>query len=132
MENRKIWEEKLKGRDALGKTECPFCKKEEIPIIQEFENWYFIQNKYPYKGAKKHTLLVPKRHIEHTKNLQNEELLELAKIEAYIEKYYKRENYFSFIRQTNGGKSICHLHYHYISGVLYSNTLSTILQNQHP
>jgi hypothetical protein len=45
--------------------------------------------------------LIPNRHIEHTKDLNNNELLELKDAESFINDYYKGENYFSFIRQTN-------------------------------
>lgn len=118
------------GKPPIWKEDCPFCKEEPKLVIQNFKHWKFIHNKYPYEGAKKHTLLIPKRHVEHTKELSSEELLELASIETYIETYYVGEDYFSFIRQSITGKSICHIHYHYISGALYADALSSILQNQ--
>ncbi len=109
-------------KEAIWEENCPLCLDEEF-LIKKFNFWNIFKNKYPYKWIKKHILLVPKRHIEHTKYLNNDELLELAKIEQYLEEYFNWENYFSFIRETNKGKSIKHIHYHYISWVIYSDAL---------
>lgn len=126
--DRNIWTQMREGKDSLWKEDCPFCKDDEY-LIKKFDFWNIYQNKYPYLWEQRHLLLTPIRHIEHTKELHIDELSELPKIEAFIEAYYSGENYFSFIRQTNDGKTIKHLHYHYLPWILYSKNMEDILKN---
>ncbi len=124
---RKIWDKKTKWKESIWKEECVLCYDEEY-VIKEFNFWKLLKNKYPYAWEEKHLLLSTIRHIEHTKELNKDELLELPKIEKYLEEYYKWENYFSFIRQTNWWKSIKHIHYHYFPWVLYSNFMEEAIK----
>lgn len=130
LKDRKIWDEMTRWKKAIWKDWCPFCLEEEIITLWKWKYLHIRMNKYPYAGIKKHLLLIPNRHIEHTKDLNNDELIELKEAESFLKDFYKEDNYFSFIRQTNWWKSIKHIHYHYIPWILYSSKLESILTNK--
>lgn len=122
----------MKWRDPIWEEECPFCNDiDNNIIIKFFNNWKIVLNKYPYNWIKNHLLLIPNRHIEHTEKLINKELLELKEIEKFIKNFYKWENYFSFIRQTNWWKTVKHIHYHYLPWILHSDWVEEIMKKQH-
>lgn len=124
--------EQMKWKDSIWIENCPFCKESENQnIIKKFKFWYLIKNLYPYNWIKDHILLIPYRHIEHTKFLNSEELSELNQINSFIEEYFSDKNYFSFIRETNWGKSIKHIHYHYLPWILFSDKMEEIMEEQH-
>lgn len=132
MKDRKIWMKKMEGKESIWLENCPFCKdNDDLWFVKIFNFWYIKKNLYPYNWIKNHLLLFPKRHIEHTKFLNEDELLELKEINNFIEKYFDWENYFSFIRETNWWKSIKHIHYHYLPWILFSNKLEEIMEEQH-
>lgn len=132
MKDRKIWMKKMEGKESIWLENCPFCKdNDNLWFVKIFNFWYIKKNLYPYNWIKNHLLLFPKRHIEHTKFLNEDELLELKEINNFIEKYFDWENYFSFIRETNWWKSIKHIHYHYLPWILFSNKLEEIMEEQH-
>jgi diadenosine tetraphosphate (Ap4A) HIT family hydrolase len=58
--------------------------------------------------------VIPKKHRKHTSELSVEEYAELHKIDIFMKKYYNNNDYFSFIRQSFTGRSLEHLHYHYL------------------
>lgn len=129
--DRQIWINKTLWKEALWIDECPFCEWNDWELIKKFEKWKLILNKYPYNWINNHLLLIPLEHKEHTKELNNKELLELREVEEHILNYYKWENYFSFIRQTNWWKTVKHLHYHYLPWSLHSWDLEKIMEKQH-
>ena len=131
LHDRSIWDQKTMWKESIWTDECPFCKEEESTTVWKWKYWKIVYNKYPYNWLKNNLLLVPYRHCEHTMELNNDELIELKDADKFFNEYYKGENYFSFIRQTNGGKSIKHLHYHYLPWILYSDKLENIMKNQH-
>ena len=131
MKDRNIWLEKMKDKESIWIEDCPFCKDEEETLIKKFKYWKLIKNQYPYNWINKHLLLIPYRHIEHTKFLNNKELSELPERYEFIEKFFKWMNYFSFIRETNWWKSVKHIHYHFLPGILFSNSVEWILKQQH-
>lgn len=116
-------------KDSIWKENCPFCEMDEKLIIWKWKYLNIRHNKYPYNWLLNHLLLIPNRHIEHTQDLNNNELIEIKKAEKFLKKYYKNIDYFSFIRHTNWWKSIKHIHYHYLPGKIYSNDLEKILKN---
>lgn len=110
-------EEYKKSKVYFTRDNCPFCDKgllidDEILYITDY--WIIIYNKYPYFDDKKNILAFPKRHIEFTTELNQEELIDYLKVEKYIKDFYWNEEYFSFIRQSKSNKSVEHLHYHYL------------------
>ncbi|MDD2871703.1 MAG: HIT domain-containing protein [Candidatus Gracilibacteria bacterium] len=129
LHNRNLWDEMTRGKESIGKEDCPFCENDDLLTIWKGKYLHIKHNKYPYNGLNDHLLLIPYRHIEHTKELNKEELIEIQKAEKFFSDYYQDKDYFSLIRQTNAGKSIKHIHYHYIPGKLYSSELENILKN---
>lgn len=129
IHDRNIWEKMVKWKESIWEENCPFCIYDDWLTIWKWKYLQIRNNKYPYNWLKNHLLLIPYRHIEHTKELNDNELLEIRKAEEFFSDYYKDSDYFSLIRQTNGGKSIKHVHYHYIPWKIYSNELEKILKN---
>jgi len=126
--DRKIWDEKTKWKQSIWIDECPFCINDDWLTLWQWQHWNIRKNKYPYNWLTNHLLLITNRHIEHTKELNNDELLEIKKAENFLYDYYKWIDYFSLIRQTNWWKSIKHIHYHYIPWTLYSSDVEKILK----
>lgn len=132
MKDREIWMKKMAWKESIWEENCPFCKNEDKDlVVKNFKFWKLVKNLYPYNGIKNHLLLIPFRHIEHTKFLKSDELKELSEINEFIENYYSWENYFSFIRETNWGKSIKHIHFHYLPWILFSNLMEWAMKTQH-
>lgn len=110
-------EEYDKSKVYFTHDNCPFCdkdlsKKNKILYISDF--WIVVYNKYPYFEDNINLLVFPKRHIEFTIGLNENELIDFLNVEKFIKEFYKNEEYFSFIRQTKSNKSVEHLHYHYL------------------
>lgn len=135
MKDRKIWMEKMKWKDSIWIENCPFCQdnseSDNLWFVKKFKFWNIKKNLYPYNWIKDHLLLIPYRHIEHTKLLNENELIELKEINEFIEKYFGEQNYFSFIRETNWWKSVKHIHYHYLPWILFSDKMEEIMKEQH-
>lgn len=128
--NRKIY---LENDPYLQKDTCPFCKKNEY-YIDESSYWTILYNKNPYYGHKQNLLVVPKRHITYVDELTDNEILDIKNIEIWMKKYFWDKNYFSFIRNSIHGRSVEHLHYHYLEWDLYhdpnaENKQSFIIKN---
>jgi len=133
QQDRNIWDEMFLGKEIIWKKNCPFCKiniDENKLIIWESDLWEIRFNKYPYWWIKKHILLFPKRHVEFTKDLTHEEFIWLKKVNEFINNFFWKKQYFSFMRETFTWRSIKHLHYHYMPGNIYSNDFAQILNKQ--
>ena len=136
LESRSKWYELMQWKNVIWKDKCPFCPElaetdEEKKLkIWETKYWKIIHNKFPYADLENHLLVVPKRHVENTKDLKDEEFIELRNVEEFMSEYYWDQNYFSFIRETNWWKSIKHLHYHFLPWILYSTHLEKSLIRQ--
>ena len=121
---------KIKHR---GLDNCDFCSDNfstTNEIIKEFEYWVILYTKYNYFNERNHLLVIPKAHKEHTEELSPDEMVDFINVEKFMNKFYLDLwlDYFSFIRQTNGWKSIKHLHYHYLPWALYSNKVEEMLK----
>ncbi len=113
-----FWDRKkyIESNPYFTKKNCPFClinKEKEKWFLYETEYWKIIYNKFPYY-SKKHLMVIPKRHIIYTTELNNKELIDYKNAELYMKDFYKDIDYFSFIRQSTWWRSIEHLHYHYL------------------
>lgn len=75
-------------------------------------------------------MAVSVRHVETTKDLSKEEFWELQEVENFMHSFYNWQDFFSFIRETNNWKTIKHLHYHFLPGVLYSRVIEGMLKKQ--
>ena len=74
---QKEYKEKIK---MISKDECFICDKELL--VEEFEFWVLLKNRYPYNESKNHYLLCPKRHVNDRRKLS---------IVEYTEFKYLRE-----------------------------------------
>lgn len=102
------------------KENCPFCKinLEKTRVISESKNiLVLLSNPALYRG---HCLVVPKRHLENIKELNNNEkkeiFLELIKVEDLLLKKFSgvdiRQNFRPFLSQ--GRLKVDHLYFHLI------------------
>lgn len=82
---------KLYEKQRVEKNGCPFCDPSEIDyrLVGQSEHAYIIPNKAPYDVWEHHKVIdnlmvIPKRHVSHTGDLTDEELLDLMRL---ISKY---------------------------------------------
>ena len=112
-------EKYIEDNPYYTEKDCPFCettKEDEQFIIHETKHWKILYNKFPYY-SEKHIMSVPKRHVAYSIDLNNEELLDYKFIEIYIKDFFWNDkNYYSITRQSLWGRSIEHLHNHYLPG----------------
>lgn len=125
--SRDDWE-KNKPLDKWEKN-CPLCKEKDL-IIWEWEYLRVIHNKHPILWLQNHLMVIPKRHVIHTKDINSKEASEMIEVEKFMSDFYENENYFSFIRQTLDWKSLAHIHYHYLPWILYYENLEQMLKKQ--
>lgn len=110
-------EEYLSKKPYFTKNNCPFCKENLLDREKLYETkyWIVLKNDYPYfKDYENHLIAMPKRHVEFTHDLNEEEYWDFKNIDLFMKDFYKSKNYFSFIRQTKWNKSVEHIHYHYL------------------
>ena len=130
---RKEYNELLWEKWYLWKEECPFCYTEEERIVWKGKYWFVYRNFAPYTWDENHLMAIPIEHRAFSRDLTNDELLELREVYKFMETYFKDKSYFSFTRETldNGlSRSVEHLHMHFLPGVLYGKYLMLMLKNQ--
>lgn len=119
--------------EDLGASRCIFCEKiqhEPEFILWEWIHWFVIYNKYPYVWLKNHIMAIPKKHFKESYELPREIYAELSKVHIFIKKFFWEEEYFSFTRETFGGRSLEHLHIHFLPGKIYSHEVEGLLERQ--
>jgi hypothetical protein len=91
------------------KKGCPLCERK---TLKSFKYWKIMKNDFPYdKIAKKHQMIVPRRHVVENK-LNLKELAELKKIKN---NFIHKARYDYIIEATNINKSLPnHFHLHLI------------------
>lgn len=104
--------------------DCIFCRmiKGEIPVTKVYEDEYCLAFMDINPMAKKHALLIPKKHVKNLnelKLLSNEEALGLlAGIDKTAEALGLKESGFRLA--SNCGRDACqsvmHLHFHILGG----------------
>lgn len=114
----------------LWKEQCPFCDISLTPLVKEFTFWYLCNNKYPYWWNQKNLLLIPKRHIQYSYQLEVTELKELKEINKSIHKYFWDDDFFSFMRESWASRSLEHLHYHFLPGIITNEDVEHILEKK--
>lgn len=126
--NRK---EYTKEDPFFEKKDCPFCnyeKEEKKLILHKTKYWEIRYNKFPYYWDKLNLLVFPIKHKELTSDLTENELKDYINVEKWMQNYFKDQFYCSFIRQWlwknwwKWGKSVAHLHYHYLAWIMSHNS----------
>ncbi len=116
---------------------CPFCpgnlfKYHKHPIIEENSFWIATKNMYPYKGTRKHILLIHKKHISSIGETTPEALAELQKIISSMTKRLKIKGglfFFRFGETKFTGATVSHLHAHLIVPIQKSKIPITVKLN---
>jgi diadenosine tetraphosphate (Ap4A) HIT family hydrolase len=124
--DRKEWDE-IQPVDK-GISLCTFCDLENNNerILRKNEYRYIIHNLYPCgwpERGEKHLLLIPKKHLQFTHDLDSDQRWAKKDAEQWIHTYFSDQSYFSFIKHTDDIKSLQHIHYHYIVWNLYHSFL---------
>ncbi len=116
----------------LCKDNCPFCdiKSQWDLVIWKWKYWYVQHNKYPYLWLDDHIMAVPYSHKVFSHELSKEEFAEMSDVQKFIKSFYKDKQFFSFMRETTWHRSIAHLHYQYLPGILRTSKIEEILKEQ--
>lgn len=114
-------EKYIKWNPYFTKENCPFCKIESDDknmLVHKTKYWHIVYNKNPYYWFKQNLLAFPIEHKIFTNELSNEELIDFRNVEIFMKNYFWDKNYFSFIRQWEWWRSVEHIHYHYLEGII--------------
>lgn len=103
--------------------DCIFCKiiKGEIPSNKVYEDDEILAFKDINPMAPVHILVIPKKHIESTNEISQEDELLIGKMFTVIKKLAKENNLDKGYRIVNncgeeGGQAVKHLHFHLLGG----------------
>lgn len=107
-----------KYRQIQDSGKCPFCPGNiENTIVGATTHWHIVHNQYPYKGARLHLLLLPKRHIISLAQLLPEEWADMNRAFNFATSKFPSLNQGSGLAVRDGavgGVSLYHLHFHLI------------------
>jgi ATP adenylyltransferase len=131
--SRKDYKETLEKIAAGGF--CPFCEdyftlNHPQPIVERNTYWYATPSNWPYKGAKRHFLLITRAHLENAEELTPRQWADLHKIFAALVTRYKLKGASLVMRSGDTaytGASVAHLHAHLITGRRRKNPRDEIL-----
>lgn len=106
-------------RNIAASGKCPFCPGniENKPVGIGTAHWNVVHNKWKYKNAKWHFLLLPKRHVTSIAEMTAEEMADLWNAVALVVKKYPSaaKGYGLCVRVDEvGGVTLYHLHFHLI------------------
>jgi len=59
-------------------------------------------------------MAIPKEHVIFAKDLSDVQYLDYKNVEHYMFSYFKNSDYFTFMRESLSGRSLEHLHYHFL------------------
>ena len=102
--------------------DCIFCKiaKGEIPSAKVFENDKLVAFNDINPKAKTHILIVPKKHIESVKHLEEADKELIGELFLVAKKIAEEKNLQGYKLVINvgreGGQLVDHLHLHLLSG----------------
>ena len=93
LDNAREDEQRKVMKEIIAQQHCPFCleniDKYHTPTIKETGHWLFTKNRWPYKNAKYHFLIIYKKHAEKISDLDPSAGTELFKLLAWAEKKYQ-------------------------------------------
>lgn len=102
--------------------DCLFCKiiAGEIPSTKVYEDDYVFAFLDIEPQAPFHAVVVPKKHISNTTQINSENSIYIAKIFEAIAKIAENENLQKGFRVVNncgedGGQTVGHLHFHLLA-----------------
>ncbi|MBU6321051.1 MAG: HIT domain-containing protein [Patescibacteria group bacterium] len=103
---------------------CPFCeqnlaKHHPKPIVAKNASWLATPSNWPYRGAKRHFLLIARPHLERADKLTREQWIDLHKLLIKLVRSYKLRGTSLVMRSGDTaytGASVSHLHAHLITG----------------
>lgn len=75
-------------------------------------------------------MAVPKRHVVLAKDLSDEEYLDYKNVESFVHDFFGEQAYFTFMRESVSGRSLEHIHYHFLPGNCYYKNLEEMLIEQ--
>lgn len=111
--------ELLECAEETGK--CPFCLK-NLPkgnrVLYAVRNWLAIQNRWPYKNADAHLLLIPAEHLCDLSEVTVddwEDIQGLIRIIKYTHPTLAIGGALAVRFGTSSGVTIRHLHFHLIA-----------------
>ena len=103
--------------------DCLFCKivKGEIPSEKVYEDDEILAFKDIHPKAPVHILVIPKKHISSTKEIEVEDEALIGKMFTVIKKIandLKLEKGYRIINNCgeDGGQEVMHLHFHLLGG----------------
>lgn len=124
LENARNEEQRAKMVRLEASGTCVFCPEylsqdPDQPTLFRGRNWTVTPNRFPYKGAREHLLLIPDDHVEDLVDLSPEALSDF-----WLALTWARDQYISGhygLGARNGdprftGGTIRHLHVHLIVG----------------
>jgi ATP adenylyltransferase len=112
-------EEQIKVMEQIIKDGvCPFCeenleKYHPRPILFKTKHWIVTENAWPYDMAKKHFLLIAKRHIENSRDLLMCEWADIGSLMKKLEKEHLLDHGTLLMRfgdMSKTGATVRHLH----------------------
>lgn len=102
---------------------CPFCDeaaKAKFGAVNKFvletKHWNVVHDEFPYKGARVHLLLLPKRHIVTLEQMMPSEWEELPRLLVWSLCDFRLTAGYGLALRVGaiGGVTLHHLHFHLI------------------
>jgi len=116
------------------RNDCAFCKNDDAEnseyVIWRWEYWFIAHNKFPILWFTNQFLAIPYRHVLLSKDLSDDEYLEFKKVEEIMAEKYWESDYFMFVREWLGSRSMEHIHYHFVPGKIPYDDIEIMLQKQ--
>ena len=132
LHNREHWNNNS-PKDKWANN-CPFCKQENENnrqlTIWKWKYWFICHNKYPILGLKNIMMAIPYRHAILSSDLTDDEYKEFRDVEKYMKDFYWEEEYFLFMRESISGRSLEHIHYHFVPGRIPYDDIEIMLKKQ--
>lgn len=106
-----------KYEEIAASGKCPFCAPNiENPLVSETARWMIVENQFPYKNAKNHLLLIPRRHLVRLSHVAVEEWADFAVAIRKAHLATRCYDGFGLALRVGevGGVTLHHLHWHLI------------------
>lgn len=108
-----------------GHGKCPFCYENlrdysfsKHTPVKTTHGWYLLLCSWPYKGARHHYLIIPKRHCESLEKLTAEDMRQVLQLARHAVKKFNIKGGGLLMRfgdSLYSGATVLHLHFHVMS-----------------